>query len=81
MKCEGNMERLHFSLKIVLAFLIMSMLSLGMAFQFNTQNFVNAEESAQVEEKIVGGELKPSQALNTRKLKLLLAREKRFTLQ
>lgn len=49
------MERLHFSLKIVLAFLIMSMLSLGMAFQFNTQNFVNAEESAQVEEKIVGG--------------------------
>ena len=48
------MERLHFSLKIVLAFLIMSMLSLGMAFQFNTQNFVNAEESAHVEEKIAG---------------------------
>lgn len=49
------MERLHFSLKIVLAFFIMSMLSLGMAFQFNTQNFVNAEESAHVEEKIAGG--------------------------
>lgn len=58
------MERLHFSLKIVLAFLIMSMLSLGMAFQFNTQNFVNAEASVEVkeDEKKSGGVLRPSQA-------------------
>ena len=44
------MERLHFGLKFILAFLIMSMLSIGMVFQINTVNYANAEESVEVQE-------------------------------
>ena len=58
------MERLHFGLKFILAFLIMSMLSIGMVFQINTVNYANAEESVEVQEaeKKSGGELRPTQA-------------------
>ena len=49
------MERLHFGLKFILAFMVVSMLSLGMAFQVSNLGYVKAEEIEEVENNAEGG--------------------------
>ena len=55
------MERLHFGLKFILAFMVVLMLSLGMAFQVSSLGYVKAEEIEEVENNAEGGELRLSQ--------------------